>query len=86
MTINYSLKEITLYDGDPRIFMDDGDGSYLLFKGGQPVMDSGLENAVFISLFTTLDPPESVLGWCGNYLWDEMCTSDPGFWSRQTYR
>jgi phage gp46-like protein len=37
--------------GDPRIVID-GEGADLDFRAGQPVMDSGLENAVIISLFT----------------------------------
>lgn len=44
--------------GDPKITID-GDGADLVFKGGQPVMDSGLENAVLISLFSGAD-------WFGN--------------------
>lgn len=48
------------FQGDPRIFIDP-DGSYLIFKGGQPVMDQGFENAVVISLFTAP-------GWWGNTL------------------
>ncbi len=47
-----------LYQGDPRLFLD-ADGSYLVFKGGQPVMDRGLENMVMIKLFTRK-------GWAGN--------------------
>jgi phage gp46-like protein len=37
--------------GDPKIKID-SDGADLMFKGGQPIMDSGLENAVLISLFS----------------------------------
>lgn len=48
------------FQGDPALFMDE-DGSYLLFKGGQPVMDQGIENTVKISLFTRP-------GWWGNVL------------------
>jgi phage gp46-like protein len=44
--------------GDPKIKID-VDGADLVFRGGQPVMDSGLENAVLISLFS-----EAV--WFGN--------------------
>ncbi len=40
-----------LFSGDPRIFINDN-GASLTFKGGQPVLDAGLENAVIISLFT----------------------------------
>ena len=48
------------FQGDPALFLDEN-GSYLLFKGGQPVMDQGLQNTVSISLHTKL-------GWWGNYL------------------
>ena len=48
------------YQGDPRLFLDEN-GSYLKFKGGQPVMDKGLENMVYIKLFTSK-------GWAGNTL------------------
>lgn len=44
--------------GDPKIAMLD-DGADLVFLGGQPVMDSGLENAVLISLFSGAE-------WFGN--------------------
>jgi phage gp46-like protein len=44
--------------GDPKISMTN-DGADLVFKGGQPVMDSGLENAVLISLFSGAE-------WFGN--------------------
>jgi hypothetical protein len=37
--------------GDPKITMEN-DGADLVFRGGQPVMDSGLENAILISLFS----------------------------------
>jgi len=38
------------YDGDPKLY-DTGDGTDLLIESGQPVMDEGLENAVYLSLF-----------------------------------
>lgn len=44
--------------GDPKITLD-ADGADLVFLGGQPVMDSGLENAVAISLL-------SGASWFGN--------------------
>jgi len=53
-----------IFQGDPRIFIDE-DGAYLDFKGGQPVMDQGLENLAIISLFTNRD-------WCGNDLFDDV--------------
>lgn len=49
--------------GDPKITITD-DGADLVFKGGQPVMDSGLENAVLISLF-------SGATWFGNTYFDK---------------
>lgn len=42
---------ITLFTGDPRIFINKN-GASLKFIGGQPIMDAGLENAIIISLFT----------------------------------
>jgi phage gp46-like protein len=38
-------------EGDPKLF-NAGDGSELVISGGQPVMDTGLENAVYLSLFS----------------------------------
>lgn len=51
-----------VYNGDPKIFLGKN-GAYLSFpgKGGQPVMDAGLENTAF---FLLLIRP----GWPGNYL------------------
>jgi hypothetical protein len=51
------------FQGDPRLIITP-DGSTLRFKGGQPVMDGGFENAVLISLFTRP-------GWVGNALFDD---------------
>jgi phage gp46-like protein len=48
------------YEGDPKMTLDE-EGSALTFRGGQPVMDGGIENAIFISLFTKP-------GWSGNFL------------------
>jgi hypothetical protein len=47
-----------IFQGDPRLFLT-GNGSKLIFKAGQPIMDKGLENFVLISLFTRP-------GWFGN--------------------
>jgi phage gp46-like protein len=47
-----------MYSGDPAIKISEN-GSTIVVKGGQPVMDEGLENIVNISLFTTP-------GWFGN--------------------
>lgn len=38
-------------EGDPKLY-DTGDGADLLIQDGQPDMDEGLENAVYLSLFT----------------------------------
>ena len=46
------------YQGDPKLFIDKN-GAFLEFRGGQPLMDQGLENAALISLFTKK-------GWHGN--------------------
>lgn len=48
------------YQGDPKLTVDEN-GANLVFKGGQPEMDRGLENAALISLHTRP-------GWCGNVL------------------
>lgn len=46
------------YQGDPKLILDEN-GADLVFKGGQPEMDRGLENAALISLHTRE-------GWAGN--------------------
>lgn len=38
-------------EGDPKLY-DAGDSTDLSIVNGQPVMDEGLENAVYLSLFT----------------------------------
>lgn len=48
------------YSGDPRIVIG-AEGADLDYRGGQPVMDQGLENQALLSLFTAP-------GWCGNAL------------------
>lgn len=48
------------FQGDPAITITDA-GASMTFRGGQPIMDSGLENYVLISLFT-------LPGWWGNAL------------------
>lgn len=47
-----------IFQGDPRLFLTKN-GSKLIYRGGQPIMDKGLENFVLISLFTRP-------GWFGN--------------------
>lgn len=54
---------IDRYQGDPKLILTEY-GADLVFKGGQPVMDAGLENAVMISLFTRR-------GWAGNIFFDD---------------
>lgn len=51
---------MNIFQGDPAIKMTKN-GATLVFKGGQPVMDQGVENESSISLFTEE-------GWPGNYL------------------
>lgn len=50
------------FQGDPAVKITEN-GATMTFRGGQPVMDQGLENAVQISLFT-------LPGWWGNDLFD----------------
>lgn len=52
--------QVDRYQGDPKIFITI-DGAEMVVKGGQPIMDGGLENAANISLLTEE-------GWYGNYL------------------
>jgi phage gp46-like protein len=61
---------ITFYEGDPKVFIEE-DGSYLRWQGGQPLMDAGWENAIILSLFTTMKPHNSKLGWFGNHFVEE---------------
>lgn len=51
------------WEGDPRLVLTPN-GATIEYRGGQPVMDSGLENAVLISLFTRK-------GWAGNIYIDD---------------
>jgi phage gp46-like protein len=53
---------IERYEGDPKLVLDEN-GADLVYRGGQPVMDRGLENAALISLHTR--------EWCGNVLMRE---------------
>jgi len=62
---------MNIFQGDPLIRIENA-GATLVFKGGQPVMDSGLENQVFISLFTRE-------GWAGNFLLEEANRIGSGF-------
>jgi hypothetical protein len=67
MSRDYERATIVKYQGDPALFLQ-GAGSELIWRGGQSIMDQGLENIVVILLFTTLEPKTSPLGWYGNYL------------------
>lgn len=49
-----------IFQGDPSIKMTPN-GATLVFIGGQPVMDAGVENQALIALFTEK-------GWAGNHL------------------
>ena len=53
-----------IFSGDPRLFLSEN-GSRFIFKGGQPVMDRGLESLALISLFTKR-------GWVGNVLFSDI--------------
>ena len=53
-----------IFSGDPRLFLSEN-GSRFIFRGGQPVMDRGLENLALISLFTRR-------GWPGNVLFSDI--------------
>lgn len=52
------------YSGDPQIYLDEN-GATLHFLGGQPDMDRGVVNMIFISLFTQK-------GWPGNVLFNNF--------------
>ena len=52
------------FSGDPKLILTE-DGADLVFRGGQPIMDQGLENLAMISLFTQR-------GWVGNFLIDQI--------------
>lgn len=45
------MKTFNRFQGDPAITITE-EGASMTFKGGQPVMDQGLENAVILSLYT----------------------------------
>ncbi len=51
---------IDRFQGDPRIILTEN-GAKLIFTGGQPILDQGVENQALIALFTTQ-------GWAGNTL------------------
>jgi hypothetical protein len=55
---------LNIYNGDPRIFLT-RQGAAFDWRGGQPIMDAGLENT---ALFLLLIRP----GWAGNHLFDNQ--------------
>lgn len=59
-----------IYDGDPRLFLDQ-DGAYLDFVDGQPIMDAGLENTAIIPLFTRRLSRDNKKPWVGNIVFDD---------------
>jgi hypothetical protein len=62
---------IDRFQGDPRLVLTEN-GAKIIFTGGQPVMDQGVENQALIALFTTQ-------GWPGNTLFtnpDQKIGSD----------
>lgn len=57
-----------IYEGDPKMILGPN-GSRFEYKGGQPVMDRGIENSVFIDLGTRSKGVDSHQnGWVGNLL------------------
>lgn len=60
---------INRFQGDPKLILGP-DGSSLVYKGGQPVMDQGIENAIMIPLFTKKKGKSiNQKGWWMNLLW-----------------
>ena len=55
------------FTGDPALFIDENK-TYLIVRGGQPLMDAGIYNAVIISLFTRFEADGKP--WPGNLLFD----------------
>lgn len=66
------------YEGDPKLY-ETGAGPFLSIDGGQPEMNEGLENAVYLSIFTEA-------GYWGNAIADtpEKFTSKFGEVYRRT--
>ena len=60
------------YQGDPAISITP-DGASMVFNGGQPVMDQGLNNAAIILEFTkkTSDLQKNKKGWWGNFFFKD---------------
>ena len=50
--------KINRFEGEPKLFLL-ADGAEILYEAGQPIMEQGLENQAYISLFTRQ-------GWLGN--------------------
>lgn len=59
---------IDIYEGDPKIILGPN-GSRFEYKGGQPVMDRGIENSISIDLGTKAKGRNRHQnGWIGNHL------------------
>jgi len=57
-----------IYEGDPKMILGPN-GSYFEYRGGQPIMDRGIENSISIDLGTKSKGVNShQKGWIGNYL------------------
>lgn len=57
-----------IYEGDPKLILGPS-GSKFVYKGGQPVMDRGVENSMSIDLGTKAAGVNSNQnGWVGNFL------------------
>lgn len=57
-----------IYEGDPKL-INGKNGTRLSYKGGQPVMDRGIENSMAIDLGTRKKGKNShQKGWVGNHL------------------
>jgi phage gp46-like protein len=57
---------VSRFQGDPKMVLDEN-GSSLVIRGGQPIMDQGIENAALISLFTTKVKSEKIDWWGNSY-------------------
>lgn len=62
---------INRFDGDPKLTLGP-DGSNLVYKSGQPVMDQGIENQIFFDLFIkSKGKTRNQNGWWANLLTDD---------------
>lgn len=66
------MTTINRFDGDPKLVLGP-DGSDLVYKSGQPVMDQGIENQVFLDLFIKdKGKNKNQNGW-----WANLLTTNP---------